>query len=35
MKHKISVEHISNVQQLEFARLDDGSILSIGRSLPF
>lgn len=35
MKHKISIKHIPNVQKIEFAKLDDGSILSYGRSLPF
>lgn len=35
MKHKINVKHIPNVQKLEFAKLDDGLILSYGRSLPF
>lgn len=32
---KIKVEHIPNVQKLEFKKLDNGSILSYGRSLPF
>lgn len=35
MKYKINVRYIPNVQKLEFAKLDDGSILNYGRSLPF
>lgn len=32
---KINVKQISSVEKLEFAKLDNGTILNYGRSLPF
>ena len=32
---KVSVKYIENNQTLEFVRLDNGRIMSYGRSLPF
>ena len=34
-KCKIDVEYIESANELKFARLDDGTIMNYGRSLPF
>lgn len=32
---KIEVSYVSKSQTIKFAKLDDGSLLSYGRSMPF